>query len=200
MTKTTRFRMLAAPLAVAPAAGLLMPMGVRPAEAAFPGTNGRIAYQGEDGGDYEIFSINDAAGGTPTQLTHNATDDHDPDWGRLPGSSSDTTAPTVGSVNPPDFEKNVPPRTDVTATFSEAMDAGTIGTATFTLIRKGTTSPVGVTVSYDPATTKATLDPNSKLNAGKTYIARFRGGNTGVKDLAGNALAVDRVWRFTIRK
>ena len=160
----------------------------------------RIAYANYDGSDLEIFAAKSDGSGTPTQLTDNTTDDHDPDWGRLPGSSSDATAPTVSSVNPPDLKKNVSPRTNVTATFSEAMQTSTVGTATFTLVRKGTTTPVGATVSYDPATTKATLDPNSRLKAGMTYIARVRGGNSGMKDLAANALAADKeVWRFTIR-
>jgi Tol biopolymer transport system component len=160
----------------------------------------RIAYANYDGNDHEIFAAKSDGSGMPTQLTNNVTDDHDPDWGRLPGSSSDTTAPTVSSVTPPDLKKSVPPRTNVTATFSEAVQASTIGTATFTLIRKGTTAPVGATVGYNPATTKATLSPNAKLKVGKTYIATVEGGSSGVKDLAGNALATDRVWRFTIRK
>jgi len=113
---------------------------------------------------------------------------------------SDTAAPTVSGVAPPDLKKNVPPKTNVTATFSEAMQASTIGTATFTLRRKGTATPVGASVGYDPATKKATLNPDGKLKAGTTYIARIKGGNTGVKDLAGNALVVDRVWRFTVRR
>jgi Tol biopolymer transport system component len=158
----------------------------------------RIAYANYDGSDLEIFAAKSDGSGTPTQLTNNTTDDHDPDWGRLPGPS-DTTEPTVSSVNPPDLKKNVSPRTNVTATFSEALQTSTVGTATFTLVRKGATTPVGATVSYDPATTKATLDPNGRLKAGMTYIARVRGGNSGVKDLAGNALSTDRMWRFTIR-
>jgi len=157
----------------------------------------RIAYANYDGNDHEIFAANSDGSGTPTQLTDNTTDDHDPDWGRIAGSSSDSTAPEVGSVTPPDLTKNVPPRTNVTATFSEPMQASTINAITFTLVRKGTATPVGAAVSYDPAAKKATLNPSGKLKAGKTYIATVK---TGAEDLAGNALATDRVWQFTIKR
>jgi hypothetical protein len=47
------------------------------ASAAFPGENGRIVYQGFDGNDYEIYTI-DPSGGTITQLTDNAGYDGQP--------------------------------------------------------------------------------------------------------------------------
>jgi hypothetical protein len=48
---------------------LAMGVGVlnagKPAEATFPGTNGRIAYANYDGTDYEIYTINPVGGGNP---------------------------------------------------------------------------------------------------------------------------------------
>src|SRR5262249_3804755 len=45
----------------------------------------------------------------------------------------DTTPPTVTAVTPANGATNVSPSTSVTATFSEAMNASTITTSTFTL-------------------------------------------------------------------
>jgi Ca2+-binding RTX toxin-like protein len=53
------------------------------------------------------------------------------------------------------------------------------------------------TVSYDPATRKATLNPDNALEGSTTYTATIEGGSEGVKDSAGNALAADEVWSFT---
>ena len=53
-------------------------------------------------------------------------------------------------------------------------------------------------MSYDAALRRATLDPTSLLTGGATYGVTVRGGATGVKDAAGNALAADDSWSFTI--
>ena len=49
------------------------------AHAALPGADGRIAFQSNQGGDYEVWTV-DSAGGTPLQLTTNAVTDGDPAW------------------------------------------------------------------------------------------------------------------------
>src|SRR5207249_3325118 len=73
---------------------------------------------------------------------------------------------------------------------SEAMDASTINTSTFTL-KQGTT-PVAGTVNYSGVT--ATFTPAANLVPLTTYTATI---STGAKDLAGNALASDMSWSFT---
>jgi hypothetical protein len=103
----------------------------------------------------------------------------------------DTTPPTVVSTSP----ATIAPSANVTATFSEAMDArttdgdpSTITATTFKLVRlkaDGTTTRVTATVSYAAATKKAILDPSSNLSSGRTYKATV---TTGAQDLAGNAL------------
>ena len=50
------------------------------AEATFPGKNGRIAYSGYDGKDYEIYTINSNGGGK-FRVTNNKTDDQESSWG-----------------------------------------------------------------------------------------------------------------------
>jgi hypothetical protein len=84
---------------------------------------------------------------------------------------------------------------NVTGTFSEAMDASTITAETFTLTTGTTTVPAAVT--YNSTDRVATLNPDTDLAAGTTYTATIRGGTSGVKDAAGNALAADRTWTFT---
>src|SRR5207244_1328697 len=107
----------------------------------------------------------------------------------------DTTPPTVTSVTPASGATGVNTSTTVTATFSEAMNASTITTGTFVL-RNGA-SVVTSTVSYNSNTNVATLTPSAALAASTTYTATISGGASGVKDLAGNALASNFVWSFT---
>jgi hypothetical protein len=78
---------------------------------------------------------------------------------------------------------------NITATFSEAMDAATITAATFTLDGGG--AVVG-SVTY--VGTTATFNPTSDLAYSTVYTATI---TTGAKDVAGNALAAAEVWTFT---
>ena len=84
-----------------------------------------------------------------------------------------------------------------TATFSTAINTATLTTGTFTLVKQGTTTPVAATVSYDTPSLTATLTPSASLQAATTYTATVKGGTSGVKDAAGNALAADDTWSFT---
>jgi len=113
----------------------------------------------------------------------------------------DTAAPTVGAVSPADAATGVPLTTNVTATFSDAMDPWSmdtqLGGQSVTLTEQGSSSPVAAAVSYSPTTKEATLDPGSDLAPNTTYTARVEGGSTRAKDLAGNALEQDYSWTFT---
>ena len=108
----------------------------------------------------------------------------------------DTTPPTVSSVSPAAGATGVATTTAVSATFSEAMDAATIGASTFEL-RDAANVLVASNVSYDATTLTARLTPTAVLAASQTYTATVRGGSTGVKDAAGNALAANQIWSFT---
>ncbi|MBD1593003.1 DNRLRE domain-containing protein [Arthrobacter sp. S1_S22] len=107
----------------------------------------------------------------------------------------DTTAPTVTGTAPADGATGTAVSTNVTATFSEAMNTSTINAATFTL-KTGTTA-VSAAVTYSGTGNTATLNPGTDLAAGTTYTATVKSGSTGVKDMAGNALASDKTWTFT---
>ncbi|MFC0485625.1 CBM96 family carbohydrate-binding protein [Pseudarthrobacter scleromae] len=107
----------------------------------------------------------------------------------------DTAAPTVTGTSPADGATGTAVSTNVTATFSEAMNTSTITSDTFTL-KTGTTA-VSAAVTYSGTGNTATLNPGTDLAAGTTYTATVKGGSTGVKDAAGNALASDKTWSFT---
>ena len=110
------------------------------------------------------------------------------DGGGTSGSSGggDATPPTVSSTSPALNAANVAINTAITATFSEAMDASTITTATFTV--------GGVTGTVTYTGTTATFTPTTSLAYSTTYTATI---TTGAKDLAGNAMAANYSWSFT---
>ena len=108
---------------------------------------------------------------------------------------ADTTRPTVVSISPAPNATGVSTAATVRATFSEAMNASTITSTTF-ILRDGTTS-VAAGVAYNAGTLAATLTPSQPLATGRVYTATITGGSSGVKDLAGNALASDYVGSFT---
>jgi hypothetical protein len=119
------------------------------------------------------------------------------------GGGGDTTPPEVFKVNP--TGTGIQRTSSVTITFSEAMDEASVEAAgTFTLKKKGSANTLSATVTYDPATKKATLDPTKKLSSGATYIAKV---TTAAKDLAGNVLDQDpntagnqpKSWRFKVK-
>lgn len=104
--------------------------------------------------------------------------------------SSDSIAPTVNATNPAKDAAAVAVNSAIAATFSEAMTQSTIGAATLTL-KQGTTAVSG-TVTFTGVT--AVFTPAGNLAAGTEYTATI---TTGARDLAGNAVASDYVWKFT---
>ena len=70
------------------------------------------------------------------------------------------------------------------------MSAGSITSSTFQL-KDAANAVVPATVTYDAATSTATLTPQTALTYGATYTVTVKGGAGGVTDLAGNPLAAD---------
>ena len=95
----------------------------------------------------------------------------------------DTIAPTVSFTAPAANELNVPLNRKVSVAFSEVMNQSTITSATFKLTGPGLTAVSGAVVSVG---TSATFTPAVALAANTSYTATI---TTGVKDLAGNAMA-----------
>jgi hypothetical protein len=116
----------------------------------------------------------------------------------ISSGAPDTVLPLVSSNAPVAGAEGVPVGLQITATFSEAMQASSIMSATFYLT-DGTQNIVPATVSYSSATTSATLFPTSPLQPNAMYVATLRGGTAvpRVRDLAGNSLLADHTWTFT---
>ncbi|OGW38267.1 MAG: hypothetical protein A2Y97_04595 [Nitrospirae bacterium RBG_13_39_12] len=112
-------------------------------------------------------------------------------WTFTTGSAPDETPPTVTAVSPGISATGVAVTSTLTATFSEAMDASTINATTFLLDSVGNT-PVSGTVNYSGMT--ATFTPSGNLAYSTTYEATV---TTGVRDLAGNPMSADYIWKFT---
>ncbi len=106
-----------------------------------------------------------------------------------PGGT-DTTAPTVTLTDPAGGASGVPLNKKISIAFSEGLDPVSVNAATFLLRGPGNT-PVAGTVSYSGFV--ATFTPASPLTASTVYTATV---TTGVRDLAGNALATDYSWNF----
>jgi Bacterial Ig-like domain/Thrombospondin type 3 repeat len=122
--------------------------------------------------------------------------------------------PKVMLTSPGNNTTGIAPTKNVTATFSEAMDAkttdgdpSTINSTTFKLVKlnaDGTTTKVTAAVSYVATAKKAILNPSSNLSSRRTYKATV---TTGAQDLAGNALDQNpnvannqsKSWKFTVQ-
>ncbi len=111
--------------------------------------------------------------------------------------TADTVPPRVLTHSPTAGEP-VSETPLVTLTLSEPLNANTITAGTLTLAeaRKDRAVPAGV--SYNPATRTLVLVPTKKLKHKKTYFVTLAGGPAGLADRAGNRLAADFVFSFTV--
>lgn len=123
-------------------------------------------------------AISAAGTGTPNRLLYSGT-----------GTGS---APTVTTVTPAANSTAVPVGSNVTATFSTAVQG--VGSATFVL-RNSAGTAIPATVSYNASTRTATLDPASNLAVDGTFTATLVGGATAIRDAAGTPLATTS-WTF----
>jgi hypothetical protein len=118
-------------------------------------------------------------------------------WSFGTGAAADAIAPTVTAISPADGSVGACPTRTVTATFSEPMDPATISATTFRVTDNGVA--VAGTVTYDAPGQVASFVASaaSGFAASRSLVVTVVSGGAGVKDLAGNALAADRVWGFT---
>jgi hypothetical protein len=112
-------------------------------------------------------------------------------WSWTTGAAPDIVPPTVTSTLPLANAINVATNTLVTATFSEAMDALTVSTASFKLTCAG--NPIAGSVGYAASGNLATLTPASTLPVSSSCTATI---STGVNDLAGNPMVSAFAWTF----
>lgn len=111
-------------------------------------------------------------------------------WSFTTGSVADKISPTVTGLDPASGATSVALNKVITTTFSEAIDPLTITTTTF-VVKQGSTSIAGVVTATSQA---AIFTPSGNYSANTTYTATV---TTGVKDIAGNALASNFSWSFT---
>jgi Tol biopolymer transport system component len=149
--------------------------------------------------NYEIFTMN-SDGTAERNVSNTLGEEEAPDWQPKP---SDTTPPKVISTVPKANAAEVAPTAIVRATFSEDMRRNTIDGTTFKLFKKGTTTQIAATVSYNADAETAKLDPTNLLKRGVAYKAVV---TTWAKDVEGNRLDQNssaaglqqKVWFFEI--
>lgn len=115
-------------------------------------------------------------------------------WDFKTVAAPDTTRPTITFTDPATNETGVAINKTLAVTFSENMKPSTLDDTTFLLKKKSTGVAVIGVVSYSGLIAK--FNPNIDLEGSATYTATIKSGVTGVKDLAGNSLLVDKVWDF----
>lgn len=164
--------------------------------AAFGSCSSPKSYQGLSDGEHD-FGVRavDVDGHTgPTTWR---------EWTVSVPPPPDTTLPTLdinNDVSPKNLATKVLRNTNISATFSEPMNLGSLQAAdVFTLKNTktgATVSAQSITLSADRRT--VTFDPAPlKLAKKKKYEVRIKGGPGGAADEAGNVLATDAVWSFT---
>ena len=151
------------------------------------------------GGDYHLLSTSNAIGiaGSLNPSWPAVTEEYaTPTLSTSRTSVADVGAfeagpaiPTVIEGTPATEATNVPLAAVVTATFNEAVQAGTIGFA----LTSSSGSAVAATVAYDALTDTATLTPSAPLVYGTTYTATV----TGAEDTAGDPMNGQVSWSFT---
>ncbi|MGJ7491603.1 Ig-like domain-containing protein [Variovorax sp. ZT4R33] len=103
--------------------------------------------------------------------------------------------PIVSSTSPAANEppvSGVATNSSVQATFSKPMSANSLTASSFTLACPAAAS-ISATVTYDAASSTATLTPTAALPAGALCVATV---TTAARDTTGLALATNFSWRF----
>ena len=125
-----------------------------------------------------------ATTGTPNRLLYTATD---------APASAPAPAPTVTSVSPVAKATAVAAGTNVTATFSAAVQGVSGGTF---VLRTAAGATIAASVTYNATTMTATLDPAASLAPDASYTASLVGGASAIRDAAGTPMA-SISWTFT---
>lgn len=107
------------------------------------------------------------------------------------GGGADTTPPAISSKSPDNAASAVAINSSIVVTFSEAVDATTVNSATFT-VKDTSNNAVSGTVTCNGAS--ATFTPSQNLAVNTTYTVTIA---AGIKDSAGNATTSESTWTFT---
>jgi len=126
-----------------------------------------------------LSGIRDLAGNTMATST----------WSFITGP-----APTITSRTPAAGATGVRRNANVTATFSE--DITGVSATTVRITRVSTGAVFTSVATFNAATNVLTINPSGSLVSNVQYRVTITGGNTSVRDLAGNPL-VTSTWTFT---
>jgi hypothetical protein len=148
-----------------------------------PGKSCRLAvtFHPTDGGK-KVASLKMTADGARTTITLKGKGVH----------SGDRRGPGARIGRPRPGARGVARRTDVTVSFTERVQG--VSKDTFVLINLRTGERVDAKLHRRGRS--AVLDPASKLGARRTYEARLKGRQAGIRDMSGNPLN-SVTWQFT---
>lgn len=158
------------------------------------GLDGTHLLDAQPGGTYTTFSdaaLPSGAGWATPEGAVIRVDSITTTEARVTVRFGDSTGPEVNSTAPLDGSTSAAPGGNVSATFSEDMDRSATQAA-FSLVRSSDSAPVSGAFSWSGTT--LTLDPGTDLAPGTGYTARV---GAGARDVAGNAISAERLWRFT---
>lgn len=110
-------------------------------------------------------------------------------------TAPDASPPAVALTNPANAATGVDRATKITATFSEALDASTAIAANFSVSITGGAAIPG-SVVYSSATKSIEFTPAATLPSSTAISVSI---STGIKDVAGNAMASPATFAFTTR-
>lgn len=125
-----------------------------------------------------------ASAGTPNRLLYT---------GATAPAPAPAPAPAVTSVSPAAKATAVAAGTNLTATFSTAVQGVSAGTF---VLRNAAGNSIAATVTYNATTLTAILDPAASLAPDASYTAILTGGASAIRDAAGTPLA-STSWTFT---
>lgn len=107
----------------------------------------------------------------------------------------DITPPVVTATWPTRDAADFGVDANIAAIFSESMAPGSINGTTVQL-RDSSGNLVNATITYDPGTKSAVIDPVAPLVHSAEYTVTLKGGAGGVTDAAGNPMVNDFSWTF----
>jgi hypothetical protein len=109
----------------------------------------------------------------------------------------DTTPPTIISVTPTDESTNVAVAINPAVSFSEDLLDSSVTSTTIKLVKVSNSQEITANRTHSSDGKTITITPESSLEYSTEYRLDITGGSTGVKDVAGNALAASASYTFT---
>lgn len=186
-TKTSHYlgTLVALAAALTLAASLLLTQAERPARAAFPGQNGKIAFVSNRDGNDEIYAMNPDGSGQVNLTNLDSASDLDPDWG-VSAAVTANTAPTVTNLSPVPNSTTSDRTPTIKATVTDKETNLQKSNIKFFLDGQEKTG-----FTYSASTDRLSFTPASALKAG-THTAK-------VVATDPSALSTTKSWSFTVK-